>query len=67
MGDLVFMLQGMGIKTGVNLTRLIEISRWFEAARASLACNAAEGRPMLESPAAAGVKHRLGAPGHRDT
>lgn len=28
--DLVFMLEGMGIKTGVDLTKLIETSRWFE-------------------------------------
>lgn len=30
MDDLVFMLEGMGIKTGVNLDKLIEASRWFE-------------------------------------
>jgi isopropylmalate/homocitrate/citramalate synthase len=30
MDDLVFMLEGMGIKTGVDLERLIETSRWFE-------------------------------------
>jgi isopropylmalate/homocitrate/citramalate synthase len=30
MDDLVFMLEGMGIKTGVDLTKLIETSRWFE-------------------------------------
>ena len=30
MDDLVFMLEGMGIKTGVDLPRLIETSRWFE-------------------------------------
>jgi isopropylmalate/homocitrate/citramalate synthase len=28
--DLVFMLEGMGIKTGVDLEKLIETSRWFE-------------------------------------
>jgi hydroxymethylglutaryl-CoA lyase len=30
MDDLVFMLEGMGIKTGVDLPKLIETSRWFE-------------------------------------
>lgn len=30
MDDLVFMLEGMGIKTGVNLNQLIETSHWFE-------------------------------------
>jgi isopropylmalate/homocitrate/citramalate synthase len=30
MDDLVFMLEGMGIKTGVNLDKLVETSRWFE-------------------------------------
>ncbi|MBV8054223.1 MAG: hydroxymethylglutaryl-CoA lyase [Deltaproteobacteria bacterium] len=30
MDDLVFMLEGMGVKTGVNLNKLIETSRWFE-------------------------------------
>jgi isopropylmalate/homocitrate/citramalate synthase len=30
MDDLVFMLEGMGIKTGVDLAKLIETSRWFE-------------------------------------
>jgi hydroxymethylglutaryl-CoA lyase len=30
MDDLVFMLEGMGIKTGVNLAKLVEASRWFE-------------------------------------
>jgi isopropylmalate/homocitrate/citramalate synthase len=30
MDDLVFMLEGMGIKTGVELDKLIETSRWFE-------------------------------------
>lgn len=30
MDDLVFMLEGMGIKTGVNLAKLLEASRWFE-------------------------------------
>jgi len=30
MDDLVFMLEGMGIKTGVDLAKLIEASRWFE-------------------------------------
>ncbi len=30
MEDLVFMLEGMGIKTGVDLDKLVETSRWFE-------------------------------------
>lgn len=30
MEDLVFMLEGMGIKTGVDLTQLLETSHWFE-------------------------------------
>lgn len=30
MDDLVFMLEGMGISTGVNLNKLVETSRWFE-------------------------------------
>lgn len=30
MDDLVFMLNGMGIKTGVDLEQLVETSRWFE-------------------------------------
>jgi hydroxymethylglutaryl-CoA lyase len=30
MEDLVFMLEGMGIKTGVHLDKLVETSRWFE-------------------------------------
>ena len=30
MDDLVFMLEGMGIETGVNLDKLVETSRWFE-------------------------------------
>ncbi len=30
MDDLVFMLEGMGIKTGVDLDKLVETSRWFE-------------------------------------
>lgn len=30
MEDLVFMLEGIGIDTGVNLDKLIETSRWFE-------------------------------------
>ena len=30
MDDLVFMLEGMGIKTGVNLDKLVEATRWFE-------------------------------------
>jgi len=30
MDDLVFMLEAMGIKTGVDLDRLVETSRWFE-------------------------------------
>jgi isopropylmalate/homocitrate/citramalate synthase len=30
MDDLVFMLEGMGIKTGVDLNKLIATSRWFE-------------------------------------
>jgi isopropylmalate/homocitrate/citramalate synthase len=30
MDDLVFMLEGMGIPTGVDLDKLIEISRWLE-------------------------------------
>ena len=30
MDDLVFMLEGMGIATGVNLGKLVETSRWFE-------------------------------------
>jgi isopropylmalate/homocitrate/citramalate synthase len=30
MDDLVFMLEGMGIATGVNLDELVETSRWFE-------------------------------------
>ncbi len=30
MDDLVFMLEGMGIKTGVALDKLIETSRWLE-------------------------------------
>lgn len=30
MDDLVFMLEGMGIKTGVDLDKLIDTSRWFE-------------------------------------
>jgi isopropylmalate/homocitrate/citramalate synthase len=30
MEDLVFMLEGMGIKTGVDLDQLVETSRWFE-------------------------------------
>jgi hydroxymethylglutaryl-CoA lyase len=28
--DLVFMLEGMGIRTGVDLEKLVETSRWFE-------------------------------------
>jgi isopropylmalate/homocitrate/citramalate synthase len=31
MDDLVFMLEAMGITTGVNLDKLVETSRWFEA------------------------------------
>ena len=30
MEDLVFMLEGIGIETGVDLEKLIETSRWFE-------------------------------------
>jgi hydroxymethylglutaryl-CoA lyase len=30
MDDLVFMLEGMGVKTGIDLEKLIETSRWFE-------------------------------------
>ena len=30
MDDLVFMLHGMGIETGVDLDKLVETSRWFE-------------------------------------
>jgi isopropylmalate/homocitrate/citramalate synthase len=30
MEDLVFMLEGIGIDTGINLEKLIETSRWFE-------------------------------------
>ena len=30
MDDLVFMLEGMGIRTGVDLDQLLETSRWFE-------------------------------------
>lgn len=30
MDDLVFMLEGMGIGTGVDLDKLVETSRWFE-------------------------------------
>ena len=30
MDDLVFMLEGMGVATGVNLDMLVETSRWFE-------------------------------------
>jgi hydroxymethylglutaryl-CoA lyase len=30
MDDLVFMLEGMGVKTGVDLDKLVETSRWFE-------------------------------------
>ncbi|MGH7932402.1 MAG: hydroxymethylglutaryl-CoA lyase [Candidatus Binataceae bacterium] len=30
MDDLVFMLEGMGIKTGIDLDQLVETSRWFE-------------------------------------
>jgi hydroxymethylglutaryl-CoA lyase len=30
MDDLVFMLEGMGVATGVNLAKLVETSRWFE-------------------------------------
>ena len=30
MDDLVFMLEGMGVQTGVNLEKLVEASRWFE-------------------------------------
>jgi isopropylmalate/homocitrate/citramalate synthase len=30
MEDLVFMLEAIGIKTGINLEKLIETSRWFE-------------------------------------
>lgn len=30
MEDLVFMLEGIGIETGVSLEKLIETSRWFE-------------------------------------
>ncbi len=30
MDDLVFMLEAMGIKTGVDLDKLVETSRWFE-------------------------------------
>jgi isopropylmalate/homocitrate/citramalate synthase len=30
MDDLVFMLEGMGIKTGVDMDKLVETSHWFE-------------------------------------
>lgn len=30
MDDLVFMLEGMGVKTGVDLDKLVETSHWFE-------------------------------------
>jgi isopropylmalate/homocitrate/citramalate synthase len=30
MDDLVFMLEGMGIKTGIDLNKLIDTSHWFE-------------------------------------
>jgi hydroxymethylglutaryl-CoA lyase len=30
MDDLVFMLEGMGVTTGVDLDKLVETSRWFE-------------------------------------
>jgi isopropylmalate/homocitrate/citramalate synthase len=30
MDDLVFMLEGMGIDTGINLDKLVETSHWFE-------------------------------------
>jgi hypothetical protein len=30
MDDLVFMLEGMGIATGVNFDKLVETSGWFE-------------------------------------
>ena len=30
MDDLVFMLEGMGVRTGVDLDALVETSRWFE-------------------------------------
>ncbi len=30
MDDLVFMLEGMGIDTGINLARLVETTKWFE-------------------------------------
>lgn len=30
MDDLAFMLEGMGIKTGIDLDKLVETSRWFE-------------------------------------
>ena len=30
MDDLVFMLEGMGVKTGVDLDQLVETSRWLE-------------------------------------
>lgn len=32
MDDLVFMLEGMGIATGVDLERLVQTSKWFEEA-----------------------------------
>jgi len=33
MDDLVFMLEGMGVRTGVYLDALVETSRWFESSR----------------------------------
>ncbi|HVN90961.1 MAG TPA: hydroxymethylglutaryl-CoA lyase [Candidatus Binataceae bacterium] len=30
MDDLVFMLEGMGIDTGINLARLVDTTKWFE-------------------------------------
>jgi hydroxymethylglutaryl-CoA lyase len=51
MDDLVFMLEGMGIKTGVDLDKLIETSRWFEGLlQRALPAMLPKAGPCWESP-----------------
>jgi isopropylmalate/homocitrate/citramalate synthase len=51
MEDLVFMLEGMGIKTGVDLDRLVETSRWFEELlKHSLPAMLPKAGPCWQSP-----------------
>ncbi len=51
MDDLVFMLEGMGIDTGINLARLVETTKWFEEIlQHALPAMVAKAGPCWNSP-----------------